>query len=89
MVTSISNGAKLLLSGGFGKNNTILANSTTIYDPQTDAWTAVPNNLPYYAYVSRGRGVNYCAYLLTIHHRSSGVLVDVGDSEVFAWGGLV
>lgn len=88
-VASISNSTKLILSGGFGKNNTILTNSTTIYDPQTDTWTAVHNTLPYYAYVSRRRKMNRCAYWLTTHHRSSGVVVDVGDSEVFAWGGLV
>ncbi|KAI8339382.1 hypothetical protein BC941DRAFT_420353 [Chlamydoabsidia padenii] len=68
-VASINNKTRLLISGGFGRNNTVLTNSTIIYDPQSKTWTNVPNTLPYYA--------------------SSGALVDVDDSELFSWGGLI
>jgi N-acetylneuraminic acid mutarotase len=49
IVTSISNKSKLYLTGGFGKGNTLLVNSTIIYDPSTNGWTTVPNTLSFYA----------------------------------------
>ncbi|CAO3588703.1 unnamed protein product [Absidia cylindrospora] len=66
-VTSISNKKKLCLTGGFTEKNTLLVNSTTIYDPSTNDWTTVPNTLPFYA--------------------NSGQAVDLGDSQLFSWGG--
>ncbi|CAO3592408.1 unnamed protein product [Absidia cylindrospora] len=69
IATSISNKTKLYLTGGFGESNTLLVNSTIIYDPSTNDWTTVPNTLPFYA--------------------SSGQAIDLGDSQLFSWGGQV